>query len=98
LGGARVRRALIWSDCTYTSKALQPKPRRSGAVTFGDLVGRLDLLRVNCAKCDHKGQYRVTALVERYGPEMGLPDWKDQLTADCPRRANLIYASGLSIL
>jgi hypothetical protein len=69
------------------SGTLQPKQRRSGAITLGDLAGRLDLLRVGCSKCARAGQYRVTALIERYGPDMGLPDWKDAITADCPRRA-----------
>ena len=30
---------------------------RDGALTFGDLDGKLDLLRVACRKCDRRGQY-----------------------------------------
>jgi hypothetical protein len=56
-------------------------------VTLGDLAGRLEMLRVSCSKCDRKGQYHVAALIERQGAGLGLPDWTDQLTADCPRRA-----------
>ena len=41
-----------------------------------------------CAKCDRRGKYSVARLIERYGREGKLVDWKDQITADCPRRAN----------
>jgi hypothetical protein len=61
--------------------------RRTGAITLGHLVGRLEILRVTCSKCDRSGQYSVTRLIERHGADMGLPDWKDTITADCPRRA-----------
>jgi hypothetical protein len=61
--------------------------RRHGAITFGDLVGRIDVLRVACSKCERVGQYRVARLIERHGADMGLPDWKDEITADCPLRA-----------
>jgi hypothetical protein len=68
-------------------KTLQPKPRRSGAITFGDLAGRLETLRVVCSKCSRAGQYSVAKLIERHGPDMGLPDFRDTIAADCPRRA-----------
>src|SRR5262245_60784698 len=61
--------------------------RSSGAITFGDLVGRLDMLRVACSKCDRVGRYSVASLIECHGANAGLPDWKEQLTTDCPLRA-----------
>jgi hypothetical protein len=61
---------------------------RYGAITFGDLDGKLDVLRVACRKCDRSGQYRVAKLIERYGLDARLVDWKDEITADCPKRAN----------
>ena len=61
---------------------------RGGAITFGDLDGKLAVLRVACSKCDRSGQYRVAKLIERYGPEAKLVDWKDEITKDCPKRAN----------
>ena len=61
---------------------------RSGAITFGDLDGTLDVLRVACRKCDRSGQYRVAKLIERYGPDTKLVDWKDEITAGCPKRAS----------
>jgi hypothetical protein len=65
-----------------------PVQRRSGAITFGDLQGRIEMLRVACTKCERSGRYSVARLIERYGPDAGLPDWKDAvITADCPQRA-----------
>jgi len=31
---------------------------RDDAIIFGDLIGKLDLLRVACTKCDRAGHYR----------------------------------------
>jgi len=63
---------------------------RGGAITFGDLDGTLLLgvLRVSCSKCDRKGRYHLTKLIEEYGRDGRLVDWKESLTADCPRRAS----------
>ena len=58
---------------------------RGGALTFGDLESKLDVLRVACRKCDRRGQYPVAKLIERYGPDTKLPDWKAEITADAPR-------------
>jgi hypothetical protein len=30
-----------------------------GYPTFGDIEGKLDVLRVECTKCDRKGRYHV---------------------------------------
>ena len=57
-------------------------------VVFGDLDGKLEVLQVACRNCDRRGQYPVAKLIERYGREAKLVDWKDAITADCPRRAN----------
>jgi hypothetical protein len=32
---------------------------REGAIIFRDIVGKLDVLRVECDKCNRKGQYCV---------------------------------------
>ena len=39
------------------------------------------MLRVTCPKCNRAGQYPVARLIERYGADAGLPDWKDGITA-----------------
>ena len=49
-------------------------------------AAKLDVLRVECAKCGRSGQYRVAALIAKYGRDAKLFDWSDELTADCPRK------------
>lgn len=41
--------------------------RRNGAITFGDLVGKLDAIYVACDKCGRKGGYPVARLIEQRG-------------------------------
>ena len=33
-------------------------------LTFGDLEGKLDVLRVECTRCQRKGRYSVAKLIE----------------------------------
>ncbi len=61
------------------------------AITLGDLVGKLRMLRVDCIKCGRAGSYSVRFLVQQCGREHTILDWKDQLTADCPRRVKGDY-------
>ena len=57
-----------------------------GAITFGELVGQLGRLRIDCPKCGRSGQYRLAVLIAKYGRDQKLSTWIDKLTADCPRR------------
>src|SRR5215471_6397953 len=59
---------------------------REGAIIFRDLVGKLEVLNVECDKCGRRGRYHLHRLIERYGIEAKLFDWSDEITADCPRR------------
>ena len=43
-----------------------PKDDRAYLV-FGDIEDKLDVLRVECTKCDRNGQYHVHKLIEKYG-------------------------------
>ena len=36
-------------------------------LVFGDIGGKLDVLRVECARCQRKGRYSVRRLIEKYG-------------------------------
>jgi hypothetical protein len=54
-------------------------PRRSYLI-FGDIEGKLDVLRVECTKCARKGRYSVRKLIEKYGRRAHLMKWKEQLT------------------
>jgi hypothetical protein len=38
---------------------------RDGAIIFRDLVGKLDVLKIECEKCARSGQYRLDRLIMR---------------------------------
>ncbi len=38
-----------------------------GAIIFGDLIGKLDIVRVECPKCGRSGRYRLANLLMRCG-------------------------------
>jgi hypothetical protein len=59
---------------------------RDGAIIFADIVGKLEILRIECPVCGRRGQYRVDRLVERYGLNEKINRWSDDVTADCPRK------------
>jgi hypothetical protein len=44
--------------------------------------------RLRCEKCSRSGQYRIDKLIERYGPDIALPDLRHEL-AQCPRRRDM---------
>jgi hypothetical protein len=48
-------------------------------LVFGDIEGKLDVLRVECTKCARKGRYIVRRLIE-------MNKWKELLNGDCPKR------------
>jgi hypothetical protein len=48
---------------------------RDGAIIFGDIVGKLDVITVECDKCGRFGQYRVDRLIMRYGLDAKLFEW-----------------------
>jgi len=52
---------------------------------FGDIEGKLDVLRVECTKRARKGRYSVSRLIEKYGRKANMMKWKEQLNGDCPR-------------
>jgi len=45
---------------------------RDCAIIFRDLVGKLDVLNVECDKCGRRGRYRLDRLIERYGVDAKL--------------------------
>jgi hypothetical protein len=53
---------------------------------FGDIEGKLDVLRVECTKCARKGRYSGRRLIEKYGRKGNMMKWKEQLNGDCPKR------------
>ena len=52
---------------------------------FGDVEGKLGVLRVECTKCAHKGRYQLHKLIAKYGRKGNMMKWKEQLNGDCPQ-------------
>ena len=44
--------------------------------TIGGLVGKLDVLRVECPTCGRQGRYHVARLLEELGPGYRLTNWR----------------------
>jgi hypothetical protein len=57
----------------------------SGAVTLGDVAGKLPMLDVACSKCDRRGRLSIAELIAERGADMRLPDLREILAGDCPR-------------
>lgn len=56
------------------------------AVTFSDLEGKIDVLRVECEKCGRSGRYSVANLVAKHGRDARMTDFRTYLTRDCPHK------------
>jgi hypothetical protein len=54
--------------------------------TIGSLVGRLDVLRIECRSCGRFGRYHVAKLVAELGPGFRLTQWLRERTRDCPNK------------
>ena len=59
---------------------------REGAIVFSDLIGKLDVLRVSCSKCERDGCYGMNRLINERGRDAKLINWLDELTATCPKK------------
>ena len=58
-------------------------------LVFGDIEGRLEMLRVECTRCQRKGRYSVFRLIQQYGRKGNLMKWMEMLNSDCPKRDSL---------
>jgi hypothetical protein len=57
-----------------------------GAIIFSALIGKLDVLRVECPKCGRSGRYRLADLITRYGRDEKLFAFTADVTANCTRK------------
>jgi hypothetical protein len=57
-----------------------------GAIIFSDLIGKLDVLRIEYAKCGRAGRYRLADLITRYGRNEKLFAFTAEITANCARK------------
>jgi hypothetical protein len=54
-------------------------------------AGGLVVLEVACYGCSRRGRYRVTRLIDRHGAGKGLPELRDMLAGDCPKRGSASF-------
>jgi hypothetical protein len=60
-----------------------------GSWSLGEAAQRRrSMLRLACPACGRQGQYRVDRLLERFGPNIALPDLRHEL-AQCPPRRSV---------
>jgi hypothetical protein len=59
---------------------------REGAIIFADLIGKLDLLRIECPKCGRSGRHRLADLLMRYGRSEKVFAFTEDVTENCPRK------------
>ena len=67
-------------------------------LTFGDIAGKLTMLRVECTRCERKGRYNVAKLLAQHGhrgnmSKMGLrPERRLSLSNSLePKRLELLH-------
>jgi hypothetical protein len=56
-----------------------------GAVTLGDISGKITMLEIACSRCERRGRYRVARLIAQHDAGMGLPELRTIIAAECPR-------------
>ena len=49
----------------------------NGAINFGDLIGKVDRLRVSCEKCGRDGCYGLAKLIDKRGRDRKLVYWPE---------------------
>jgi hypothetical protein len=64
----------------------RPTEKMTGSLSLLDHPG--DTVRVSCERCGRSGQYRKATLIERFGPDIALPDLRHEI-AQCERRGKL---------
>jgi len=57
---------------------------RGGAITLGDLAGKVTTLEIACRRCDRRGRLSVARLIEQHG-DMRLPELCHALAAIAQR-------------
>lgn len=58
-------------------------PAPTGAVPLAAYPA--ETVDLACSKCNRRGRYAKARLIAQYGAEIGLPDLRMRLAADCPR-------------
>ena len=50
-------------------------------LTFGDIAGKLEMLRIECTRCARKGRYSVGKLIAQHGRRGNMSKWVSDLRA-----------------
>jgi hypothetical protein len=50
-----------------------------GSYSLGEAAAKLNMIRIRCGKCHRSGQYRTDRLLEKYGPDIAMPDLRHEL-------------------
>ena len=58
---------------------------RDGAITFADLIGRMDVVYVHCGKCGRAGRYHLQQLIDERGRDARVIDWLDEMSDAAPK-------------
>jgi hypothetical protein len=61
---------------------------RDGAIIFRDLIGKLDVLNVECGRCSRAGRYHLHQLIERHGIDAKLFERSDEDHGRLPAEAS----------
>jgi hypothetical protein len=76
-----------------------PCSRVRDYLAFGDIEGKLDMLRVECTRCPRTGRYSVAKLIGTYGRDgNNMADWSSGLKQDCPRRNASLLAERCDLI
>ena len=59
---------------------------RDGAIVFSDLIGKLDVLRVSCSKCERDGCYGLYRLINQRGRDAKAHRLARRMTSECPKK------------
>ena len=61
-------------------------------ITLGQVAEHLEMIEIECGKCDRYDRLSVARLIEEYGAKQAMPGLLSTLAADCPRQqAHSIY-------
>jgi len=60
---------------------------------FGDIEGKLSVLRVECTRCSRKGRYSVRRLIAQYGRNARMMKWNSTVTVRGGMRRSCMTAA-----
>jgi hypothetical protein len=57
-----------------------------GAISLGELLGKVTMLEIACSRCDPKSLLRLDRMIEEHGAGIGMPVLGQLVAGDCPCR------------